>query len=290
MTIELEDERKLARLYDDLARYQWWRRQLRRTPAGSELEMHKRLNPGSNGSPGAGTSALHNWLWDQLSPESNLRALDVGCGFGATLFSLAGIATQAELVGLSLSPYQIRVAGDEAQRLGIAAQTKFMTHSFDAPLAMPPVDLVLSVESLFHAPELANTIPKLAQHLAEAGQFALVEDMAVDDSVAECRDGCELLRLWSTRQLYTSEHYRIALKAADLVIEQEFDLTDQVPNRNAADLDRSERQLRRIRKWTPTAGWRRMLDAFIGGIHLERLYLKGQMRYRVMIARSRRGE
>ena len=35
----------------------------------------------------------------------------------------------------------------------------------------------------------------------------------------------------------------------------------------------------------PTAGWRLMLDSYLGGLALERLYLEGQIAYRLLVAR-----
>ena len=116
----MQDE-DLAQLYDGLARFQWWRRRLKRSGAGEGLEMRKRLlapRPGEDGPP-AGADGLDDWLWSRLEPSAGVRVLDVGCGFGATLFHWANNvdgAAGAAFVGLTLSGYQVQraeeVAGD----------------------------------------------------------------------------------------------------------------------------------------------------------------------------------
>jgi SAM-dependent methyltransferase len=278
-------ERALRSLYDDLARYQWWRRRFARAAPGEGLEMHKRLSAPSGDGPGAGTSGLHEWLWDRLRPAPGSRALDVGCGFGATLFSLAARVPELRFLGVSLSPYQVRIADREAHRLGLATRGSFRVQSFDDPLGDEPYDLVLSIESLFHSPDLAATLDHLARHLAPEGRLVLVEDVATSADAARSPDGRELLRTWSTRHLYTLEDYRRAIEGAGLLVVDEVDLSAQVPRREPARLDESARRLRRWRGLAPTAGLRRMVDAFLGGVSLERLYEGGRMSYRVLVAR-----
>jgi SAM-dependent methyltransferase len=289
---------ELRRLYDDLARFQHWRRRLAGSAHGAGLEMHKRLAPpragDANGSlagaaPGAGTAALHDWLWARLDTTGVARALDVGCGFGATLFSLARSADAAELIGLTLSPYQARVAEREARRVGLASRTSFLARSFDE-LPDGPFDLVLSIEALFHATDLARTLRAVAERLVPGGRVALVEDMAGGPDVAATGAGRSLLARWSTAALHSADDYRAALESAGLRLVDEVDLTAQVPRRSdAAAIDRSARTLNRLRRLAPLPSARRVLDAFLGGLDLERLYATGQMSYRVMIASGPRG-
>ena len=292
MKLGAAGERELGQLYDDLARYQFWRRRLSRTAAGVGLEMHKRLDPPNGAGPSAGTGGLHDWLWDRLLPEPSvpsLSALDVGCGFGASLFSLGARVPSAELDGISLSAYQIQVAKREAARLGLDRRSRFQVASFDAPLADRTFDLLLSIETLFHSPDLAVTLPHLTGALAAHGQIAIVEDMALDSSVAGTDDARELLRLWATKRIYSRGDYCNALEAAGLSITEEIDLTMQVPHRSEDQLRISSRRLGRLRAWAPTDSVRRMLDAFLGGVCLERLYGAGQMNYRCLIASATDG-
>ena len=284
MKLAATSEGELEKLYDGLARFQWWRRRLTGAVAGQELEMHKRLLAPSGEGPGAGTAAVNEWLWDRLKPAADLRALDIGCGFGASLFSLAEHAPAARLEGLSLSGYQVQVANREAARRSLGSRVQLYKQSFDSDLEPAAFDLVLSIETLFHSPDLARTLSNLAGALAPEGRLVLLEDMARDATVVDSEGARELLRLWSTRALHTQEDYTGGLERAGLRVIESLDLSAQVPFRSATKLADDSRRLRRTRGLLPTQGLRRMLDAFLGGLHLERLYADGRMSYRCLIA------
>ena len=76
----------------------------------------------------------------------------------------------------------------------------------------------------------------------------------------------------------------LPLAEARFELTEEIDLTTQVVPSRDGELDARQRQLRFLAKFAPLPGWRRVLDAFLGGIALERLYAKGSMRYRTMLA------
>ncbi len=61
------------------------------------------------------------------------------------------------------------------------------------------------------------------------------------------------------------------------------DLTAQVPLREEAVLRRAERRLRLLRRVLLSRRAVGAVDAFLGGIALERLYRKGAMRYRCVV-------
>ena len=282
------DERALTRLYDSLARLQWWRRRLTGASAGEQLEMHKQLQAPTGDGPGAGGAALNEWLWRRLAPFPAMRVLDVGCGFGATLLDWASRAAGGTFVGLSLSEYQVRKAREEARRRGMDDRCHFHAQSFDDPIE-GRYDRVVSIESLFHAPDLPRVLSHLASGIDDGGVLVLVEDMATSDGIGAEPDGRELLRCWCTRRLHTAREYRRHLATAGLEIEEEVDLTAQVPRRPPAVLERQRRRLAAMYRVFPVPGLRRVLDAFRGGLALERLYGGDRMEYRAMIAVRRKG-
>jgi SAM-dependent methyltransferase len=279
------DEAKLARLYDGLARYQAWRRRLSGAAAGTGLEMHKRLLSPEGDGPEAGSAGLNAWLWARVDMPGARRVLDVGCGFGATLLDWARRAPEAELVGWTLSPYQARVAAREARRAGVAERCAFRVRSFDAPADArdaDPFEVVVSVESLFHAPDAGATLGRLSERLAPGGTLVLVEDLARDDGVAEEPDARELLARWRTTRLHTADELRVALDEAGLELVEDRDLTAQVPHRADVERAASRRRLSRLRAVLPFAAPRAILDAFLGGVALEALYARGRMSYRML--------
>jgi SAM-dependent methyltransferase len=275
----------LEALYDSLARYHWLRRRLRGARTGAGLEMHKRLGP-----PGAvargpqeGAASLNTWLLSLLDLPERPRVLDVGCGFGATIVTWArGIS--GSFVGLTASRFQARMARREAARLGLGERCDFRVQGYDEPIA-GRFDVAVSIEALFHAPDLARTLRNLAASLEGGAPIVLVEDMA-KPALDSRRDPDEtaLLAAWSTPRLHTGRDYRRALGEAGFHVKEEIDLTAQVNRGENRDLETRRRRLARLRRVTPFAAGRRVLDAFLGGVALERLYVRERMRYVTIIA------
>jgi len=237
----------------------------------------------TGGGPASGCEAINAWLWSLLDPPEEPRVLDVGSGFGATLFDWARRCGGGSFVGLSLSPFQVRMAGREAERLGVNTRCSFRRQSYDDPID-GRYDVVVSLESLFHAPDLAVTLRGLSGVLAPGGVLVLVEDMALRDDAADDPDGRALLERWTTERLHTVDDYRRALAEAGLTLETDIDLSAQVDASSPEDLRARERRILALRRVAPLPSVRRVLDAFLGGFALERLYGRGRMAYRAMLA------
>ncbi len=280
------EDGELVGLYDGLARFQWFKRRLGRSAKGHDLEMHKRLRAPQGDGPGAGVGPLNDWLWDRLSLGEGPDVLDVGCGFGGTLFAWAAKSPAGTFHGLTLSPYQARKARNEARRLKLEERCAFRVQSYDDPIS-GTYDALVSVESLFHSPGLPRTLSGLARVLAPGGRFVLVEDMAQDGSVAQCSEARELLSTWSTLHLHTSEDYERAVEQAGLSILEAHDLSAQVEHSDPTRLRARADRMRTLRRLTPSRTGRRIIDAFLGGLALEQLYARGQMRYRMLMVGGR---
>ncbi len=289
-----ERREELTRLYDMLARYHWLGRHLRGAGPAEGLELHKRLDPPQSGEPlagpGEGTSALHDWLWDRITsdrraPESP-AVLDVGCGFGATLLSWAQRHESGRFVGLTLSGYQVARATETAAKLGLGDRCTFRVQSYDEKVE-GKYDLIVAVESLFHAPRIDRTIGHLARSLAPGGRLLLLEDMARNAKVAEEKDAEVLLHCWRTAQLHDRAGYERALDAAELDVQMEIDLTARVHRRTPSELARSRRRLTWTKRLVPFPLVREVADAFLGGLALERLYANDHMTYRAIVAQQR---
>lgn len=268
----------LRTMYDNLARYQWLQRRLRRCAPGEGLEMHKSLVAAAGGEgPAAGTAGLHAWVWERFASPPRPRVLDVGCGFGASLLTWAR-AHAGEFVGLTLSAVQVGRARAQASALGVADRCTFRVQAYDQPIE-GRFDRVVAVEALCHSDALGAALACIAASTAAGGRLVAVEDVAVDDRVAGDSDGCELRARWSTPHVYSEAAWRQALDGAGFDLRAVHDLTAQVRPRPDAVLARATRSLRWLRAALPTRGSRAVADAFLGGVALERLYRKGAMRY-----------
>ncbi len=271
-----------ARLYETLARWQWWQRRLRRARPGEGLELRKRLSPPAGDGPADGAAGLDAWLQQLAGVASRRRILDVGCGFGASLQRWVRAADGVGL-GLTASAFQVARATAAAAQVGLGERCRFVARSFDETLGdLPgaPFDLVLAIEALGHARDLAATLRALAGVLAPGGRLLWVEDRLRDEGHDDA-DVAELATRWCSPPLASVAAARRALAAAGLHATREIDLTDQVPFSPMASNDARRRKLERLRRWTPSAGARRLADAFLGGLALERLYARGLACYRV---------
>lgn len=265
-------------LYEALARWQRWRRPGR-------LELRKRLLPppaGGDG-PADGAAGLDAWLQARLGLRwrAGARVLDVGCGFGASLQRWVA-AGGGEGVGVTSSPYQIRVATRAAARAGLAARLRFAVGDFVA-LPAGPFDVVLAIEALGHAAALATALQAIRAALAPGGTLVWVDDLLRGPAGGD-DDVRELAACWSSPQLRADAGAVAALHAAGLVPVAAYDLTPQVPLVPMAANRRRAHRLRRLGAWLPLPPVRRLAAAFRGGLALERLYARGLACYRVHMA------
>jgi hypothetical protein len=86
---------------------------------------------------------------------------------------------------------------------------------------------------------------------------------------------------WGSPPLRDVDSARAAIGLAGLRIVEETDLSTQVPVLPMASALARTRFLTRLRKCIPLRPLRRLLDAFVGGLALQRLYARGLACYRV---------
>lgn len=276
--------------YDWLSRYVQLANWLSYGDRFASFTMHKTLSvPPETGRGKQGRSAGLEYVNAQLLKAAQLptapRVLDAGCGFGGTIFhwyeQIGGAYD-----GLTLSRVQLQVAQREARRRGIDEVCRFHLRSYDAPIA-GSYDAVTAIESLIHAPDLSQTIPNLADSLRPGGLMLILDDMAKAGIDTEAPSEAKLLREhWGCNPYHTQDDYRRALSLARLSVIHEEDFTQQVQPRASATLDKLEGIYERLYKAIPLTSARIVLSAYLGGLALERLYLKEKVSYRLLIARK----
>lgn len=275
--------------YDWLSRYVQLANWLAYRDRFASFTMHKALSvpPGADdrAKRTAGLDHVNNRLLEAAHLPPKPRVLDAGCGFGGTIFHWHS-RLGGSYDGLTLSRVQLRVARREARRRGIDEACRFHLQSYDAPVA-GTYDAVVAIESLIHSRDLNTTIPNLAKSLKAGGLMVILDDMAKVNLESEAPDEASALRIhWGCARYALQQDYLKALDTAGLKVIHEEDLTPQVQPRNAAVLDRLEATYNRLYKVMRLTSARTVLSAYIGGLALERLYLKEDMAYRLIIARN----
>ncbi|MSO89490.1 MAG: peptide chain release factor N(5)-glutamine methyltransferase [Rhodospirillaceae bacterium] len=128
-------------------------------------------------------AAALDWTSDRGAP---LRILDLGTGSGCLLLSVLSELPNAHGVGVDISAHALRVARDNAGRLGLRARAGFvqgdwagaLTGEFDMILANPPYLAETELHAL--APEIARFEPPVALFAGDDGLAcyrALIPDL-----------------------------------------------------------------------------------------------------------------
>lgn len=282
-------EQDAVALYESLARFGWWRsRRGVALPELRGLEIRKRLlPPDAADRPADGSEGLDDWLRELVGGFDGRRVLDLGCGFGATVFR-AIEAGAAQAVGITPSPYQVDRARAVAGARGVDARGRFEVAAMHGVL--PSADLVVAIESLGHTEQLDVVLENVATAIrgSERGRLIWLEDLLRTEP-GEDPDVRGLAEAWCSPPLRSVASVDAALATAGLQVVREIDLTAQVPRREVEAIDRALRRLRRLLWITPVPFARRILQAFVGGLLLERLYARGRACYRLVMTEPTNG-
>ena len=262
-------------LYEALSRFQWWRR--------GGLEIRKRLLPPARPGDGPADSGrgLDEWLFAQLGGRAAANVLDVGCGFGASAQRWARLGG-GSVTGITHSAFQVAKAAAAARAAGLGDRCRFVRQDFAAPVS-GTFDVGLAIEALGHAGDLGAVLRNVRHALAPRGIFLWVEDLLLLPMPADT-DVTELASRWCSPPLRDAATARRGLEAAGFRVLREIDLTPQVPVASAASLHARAVRLQRWRRAVPLPFGRRLFDAFLGGVALERLYARSAACYRVWMS------
>lgn len=272
----------VARYYDGLTRYTAIAARLRLGSA-EPLTMHRRL-VAADGRPSG--ERLHDLLFAEIGDPAGRTLLDAGCGVGGTLIAWAEQGGSGQ--GLTLSPVQRDRAAAAIARRGLEARCRVHCASYDSDLHAlldgDRFDAVVAIESLVHSSEPARTIANLAAMVAPGGRLAVIDDMPHAALSADDPDLREFKRYWHAPGAVPAAPLRAAIEAAGLRVTADRDLTAEIERRPAARTRRLARLNRVVRGAVPVAPVRRILDSHYGGLVLERLYARGVMEYRLIVA------
>ena len=255
---------------------------------------------------GSGRSlAIHRGLWDEgvqdaeaaadrvnarivaclrhLGRPDPARVRDLGCGVGGSLLHFARAWPRADLEGITLSPRQAAMARDFVAERALADRVRIVCGDF-LDGATSPVDLAVAVESHVHAPSAAAFLRAAHAALRPGGTLAVVDDMLARPEAtldgSEARLLATFRRGWHLGHVPDAEGLVAAAEAAGLRPLGGEDLTPLLR------LDRwRDRALHLAAPMADAAGLGRwpLFSNMIGGNALTVAYLRGMMRYRLML-------
>ena len=149
--------------------------------AGREQAIHRELwGPGVTNRCEA-LHHVHALVLGELHAEDR-RVLDLGCGVGSAAVYLAR-RRPVDVVGVSISPAQVRLAGWFAGRAGrLKGSLKFSLADFtELPDDLADFDLAFAIESFVHADPASAFFHNAARALRPGGALVVVDDVRTGD-------------------------------------------------------------------------------------------------------------
>ena len=145
-----------------------------------------------------GTGGIHYGFWDEktrciseaikntnsfvakhLDLNENDRILDAGCGIGGTSFYLAS-NYGAEIIGITLSGRQIKVAAKKALRLGLQDRVKFYKQDYaNTDFRDESFTKILALESVCYAKKKINFLNEAFRLLKDKGKVVVADGFLV---------------------------------------------------------------------------------------------------------------
>jgi SAM-dependent methyltransferase len=247
-------------------------------------------------------------IWTSIKDRLPARApkiLDAGSGLGGTLFYLQRRIGQGTFEGLTLSRLQADEATVRVPSPSIA-DFKFRVADFTDPLPPGEYDVIVCVESLFHAKDLVRVIVNLKQALRPGGLLVIVDDMspcshhshAVEPSTRSLVNGTEdCTNFDHERDLHLFERnwhgivldplaLERSLRPFTLLRAENLALGYPMPRRNRLLLSCLLYILSLIEGLLPDSWFRLIANAHLGGFAREQAYLNGKLLYGMLVAQA----
>lgn len=224
--------------------------------------------------------------------DGAVSVIDMGCGVGATLCSLAERMPALRGTGVTLSPLQVKEARTRIERRGLADRIRciegdFCDLSLDLSPSSPPdgarVDLIYAIESFVHGANPAFFFIQCARRLRPGGHLVICDDVLGPDANAPAavRAIERFRRGWRINTLIDREALRTLAAGGGFAHEATADLTPHLELRRPRD--RGIALLSSVVRWLPLQG---PLGHLTGGAALNRCLQRGWIAYD--LARFRR--
>ena len=138
--------------------------------------------------------------------------LDIGCGGGKTVNTLAKIAAEGKVYGIDYSQVSVAVSTSKNKRLIDKGQVKILHASVDSlPFSDDMFDLVIAVESYYFWPDLINNLKEIRRVLKPGGSVTLINAMYRDERFE--KRNSNLARIGNFTY-HLPEEFRVFLKDA----------------------------------------------------------------------------
>jgi cyclopropane fatty-acyl-phospholipid synthase-like methyltransferase len=219
------DARSIVRYYDaaELDYRLTWR-------LGSQMAMHFGYWDTSTKTLAAALQRENQLLAEWAGIRGSDTVLDAGCGVGGSAIYL-GRTIGCRVLGITLSPAQVRTATRNAARSKVSELTRFEQRDFLATgLPDASFDVVWAIESVCHAETKLNFLREAFRILRPGGRLILADGFALKDSLtpAEAAVMRRWLDGWAVPSIDSVEQFRSNIRAAGFHLAREQDATENV--------------------------------------------------------------
>lgn len=160
------------------------------------------------------------------------RVLDIGCGYGSDLVSLAQASSELTAVGYTLSDRQAEIARRKVKELGLEARVSITKGDSSRDAFPGQFDVVIGFEVAHHVRDKSALFANVAEHLVDRGTVLLADFVSNAAFAIEHRETSsffvrkdEWVELLAPRGLVVEESVDVSREIANFLEDSEFQTT-----------------------------------------------------------------